>query len=469
MRRLFAILLSALTLCTAAPASSVAAATENLSTPKEPQCSPGRKTEHFPTVDIWDVIRILAADYDIKLQPALSLQHQNIDTDLVCYSRPQAIAYLEGMGLRLVRVGPSKETVYMVYPAADAMKISGKMRYFQLTHIAVDDSVVQEVKDALPENAYVAKQAQSNGILVSGTGLVLSRAAQIIATIDRAHGSIISKTYSVTSGMSADTVVQKLTPYLPANTLVANNSDNSILISGPADVVAQAQDMLSKYDVAGYQVSLGFKIVALYPQNDSSSVGIRVGGVDANGNETPGSGSTVALIPGFTLHGNVAVDLNITHGVVDVRDEPTLTVRNNETATLNDATRYPYTYYDVLGQSHSDDTLIGLVVKATPTISGDGKTVTVAIDATDSEFGGYTPQLRVISVTREGTTTLTTRDGVPIAILDLQENMNNYSIQKVPWLGDIPLLGSLFRYKQSQRREGRFALLITPHVQRLAQ
>ena len=53
-------------------------------------------------------------------------------------------------------------------------------------------------------------------------------------------------------------------------------------------------------------------------------------------------------------------------------------------------------------------------------------------------------------------------DGARVA--GLLQNRNNNSIQKAPFLGDIPILGSLFRSTNYQRNETELVIIVTPYL-----
>lgn len=466
--RTFALFLCLLMLSAASPLRAETpagiAAPQVVSHAVGPICAQGRKSEHFPNVDLWDVIRLIGADFQVNLQPSLLLPHTAIDADLTCFSRQQAVSFVQGLGLRIIPVGDGNDRVYMVYASADGDRMQSDVQAFQLRHTTADAELEAKLRAALSPSAFVAVHADNNMIVVSGSPEDVRRAAALIAAFDQKTQNMVA-TIKIDSGQSADDIVKKAAVDLPPNTLVADSATNSVIATGSPTVIAQAQQLVQAMDAPGWAVALHLQIVDYFPHNDSDNTGIALGGVDSSGNVTPGSGSSIVTIPGFKLQGNAAIYLNTTKGLIDVDDLGTLTINNNQSATLNDATDYPFTIQNTLQNTYEQiDKLIGLVAKESVVISADGKLVTITSDVTDSDFNGYTPQGQPISIQIQGTGVNTTTDRHPVVVDNLFEHMRNEQIQSVPGLSRIPLIGALFRYRQAQRREGHFMLMITPCV-----
>ena len=69
--------------------------------------------------------------------------------------------------------------------------------------------------------------------------------------------------------------------------------------------------------------------------------------------------------------------------------------------------------------------------------------------------------------TRDTTTTVGLRDGQTIVIAGLIEDTDSRSVQKIPFLGDIPLLGrALFTYQNVQKTRNELIVTVTPHIVR---
>src|SRR5262249_43815402 len=67
-------------------------------------------------------------------------------------------------------------------------------------------------------------------------------------------------------------------------------------------------------------------------------------------------------------------------------------------------------------------------------------------------------------VQRESGTTIRLRDGQSFAIAGLLSDKMRSTIDKIPLLGDIPILGTLFRSSSFQREESELLVVVTPHL-----
>ena len=66
--------------------------------------------------------------------------------------------------------------------------------------------------------------------------------------------------------------------------------------------------------------------------------------------------------------------------------------------------------------------------------------------------------------TRRASTTVELRDGESFAIAGLLQNDFSNQIRTIPWLGDVPILGTLFRSARYQRQETELVILVTPRL-----
>ncbi len=68
--------------------------------------------------------------------------------------------------------------------------------------------------------------------------------------------------------------------------------------------------------------------------------------------------------------------------------------------------------------------------------------------------------------TRKASTTLELRDGQSFMLGGLLQNNSTNDLDQLPWLGDVPVLGALFRSTDYQKNETDLVILVTPHIVR---
>ena len=67
---------------------------------------------------------------------------------------------------------------------------------------------------------------------------------------------------------------------------------------------------------------------------------------------------------------------------------------------------------------------------------------------------------------RRANTTVELRDGQSFAIAGLLQSINAKTADQIPWLGDVPVLGTLFRSSSFQKKESDLVIIVTPRLAR---
>ena len=105
----------------------------------------------------------------------------------------------------------------------------------------------------------------------------------------------------------------------------------------------------------------------------------------------------------------------------------------------------------------------GIILKYTPRINADG-TITAKIH-TEVSTPQYVADMQAYRFnTRSAETTVTVRDGEPMVIGGLIGAEEEKSVSKIPFLGDLPILGALFRNHRKSKSESELIIFLTAHV-----
>ncbi|MDE1973837.1 MAG: type II and III secretion system protein family protein, partial [Hyphomicrobiales bacterium] len=67
-------------------------------------------------------------------------------------------------------------------------------------------------------------------------------------------------------------------------------------------------------------------------------------------------------------------------------------------------------------------------------------------------------------ITRKASTTLELRDGQSFMLGGLLQNQSATAQDQLPWVGDVPVLGALFRSAAYQKNETDLVIIVTPHI-----
>jgi pilus assembly protein CpaC len=145
------------------------------------------------------------------------------------------------------------------------------------------------------------------------------------------------------------------------------------------------------------------------------------------------------------------IDALATEGLITVLAEPNLTAISGESASFLAGGEFPVPVPQGLQQITIEWKKYGVSVDFTPVVL-DGNRLSIKVAPEVSEL------TTVGSVVISGTT-------VPgLAIAGLFQNNSTNQIQRFPWLGDIPVLGALFRSSSFQHQESELVIIVTPYI-----
>jgi pilus assembly protein CpaC len=167
---------------------------------------------------------------------------------------------------------------------------------------------------------------------------------------------------------------------------------------------------------------------------------------------------------------SAALDLAQKDGVATTLAEPNLTALSGETASFLAGGEYPIPVSSSLGSSTIEYKQYGVGLAFTPVVLGDGRIsmrvrpeVSELTDAGSVKVGDVqVPAL----LTRRAETTVELGSGQSFMIAGLLSNKNRNNITKAPFLGDLPILGALFRSTNYQRDETELVIVVTPYLVR---
>ena len=148
--------------------------------------------------------------------------------------------------------------------------------------------------------------------------------------------------------------------------------------------------------------------------------------------------------------------------------EPNLVALSGDTASFLAGGEFPVPVPGTLGQVSIDYKPYGVGLAFTPTVLRDG-VINLVIKPEVSQLDTSNPvQVAGISVppliVRRASTTIELRDGQSFMLGGLLQNVSTTSQDQLPWAGDVPVLGALFRSSQYQKNETDLVILVTPHI-----
>jgi type IV pilus assembly protein PilQ len=164
---------------------------------------------------------------------------------------------------------------------------------------------------------------------------------------------------------------------------------------------------------------------------------------------------------------NATLTAAATEGKAKVLSEPKIATLNNQAATINVTTQTPYTTSNVAATGAQSITVTyvttGIKLTVTPSINADGR-ITLNINPDVSQPSAAAPGAAPAIDSRNALTTVLVRDGETIVIGGLISDSFRDTIAKVPFLGDIPILGWLFKKKTKTRVRVELLIFVTTRI-----
>ncbi|CCW16215.1 Type II/IV secretion system secretin RcpA/CpaC,associated with Flp pilus assembly [Sphingobium indicum BiD32] len=169
----------------------------------------------------------------------------------------------------------------------------------------------------------------------------------------------------------------------------------------------------------------------------------------------------VARLFGMDIAG--ALDLAESSGLATTLAQPNLTALSGETASFLAGGEYPYTISNGTQGNSIEFKQYGVQLAFTPTVLADGRIslrVRPTVSSLDFTLNASVPALK----SRTAETTVELGSGQAFMIAGLLNNETSNGINKVPGIGNLPILGSLFKSRQFQRSETELVIVVTPYL-----
>ena len=180
---------------------------------------------------------------------------------------------------------------------------------------------------------------------------------------------------------------------------------------------------------------------------------------------------------GRILSGSTTIDVALNaleqKGLARSLAEPNLVALSGDTASFLAGGEYPIPVAGSLGAVTVDYKKYGVGLAFTPTVLSRGL-INMKIEPEVSQIdtthvvvvpgGASVPAL----IVRRASTTIELRNSRELMIGGLLQTNNQNQIDQLPWLGSVPVLGTLFSSKSYQKNQTDLAIIVTPHIVRPA-
>ncbi|CAM5514174.1 MAG TPA: type II and III secretion system protein [Thauera sp.] len=183
---------------------------------------------------------------------------------------------------------------------------------------------------------------------------------------------------------------------------------------------------------------------------------------DGSGNPVP-LGSSLNVLSALNAGLNAQLRLMEQNGSASILAQPILSTRSGAEASFLAGGEFPYSVSNINGTTIQFKPY-GIRLEISPTVDHNGviraRIMSEVSDLDPSVMSAAGPALR----TRKTETEFNVMDGGTIVLSGLLSRDVNASIDKVPLLGDIPVLGALFRSRRFQNNETELVVFVTPYA-----
>jgi len=382
-----------------------------------------------------------------------------------------------------------------------------------------DLTMVPDPRQALS----ITVDSRTNSLLVSGTPTYLELVEKVVKELDAQVANERETRIFALKNAAADNVARIVTQFVDTDqrkvigtlgtgqigsasrllerevTIVGDTKTNAVLVTASPRYIETLETVIHELDVDPPQVLIQV-ILAEVTLGDREDLGLeftrfRVGTVDvAGGFELPrGAFASGVSVPGLAglapaLFGsaglpNIAIgssqfDLLLnalkSQNRVQLLSNPSVMVANNTKGFIQvgETVRLPNSVsFSAAGQQSSvvpED--IGVILNVTPSINPEGF-VRLEIEPEISLLSKETTQISEsfespVITRRRANTTVTVKDGQTVVIGGLIQDRFERIDKKIPFLGDIPILGFFFSNKSEQIQKTELLIVLTPHVVR---
>lgn len=368
----------------------------------------------------------------------------------------------------------------------------------------------RQVLDIILQAKNLDKRVQGNVVLIAPTSefdaqekKVLEQ-AQMASELAALTSEILSISYAKASDIAELLVGEgEITMLSNRGSITVDERTNSLLLRDVSENIAVIKEIIETLDVPIKQVQIEARIVTINEGN-LAELGVRWGISNTNGSTTVGGTiesnlASVGLYDGG--NGSLPVDdfLNVNLGLVnpaassiafqvaklgsnflldlelsalqaeskaEIISSPRLITTNKKPAYIEQGTEIPYLEASSSGATSVSFKKAVLSLMVTPQITPDNRLVldlTVTQDRPGQIVKTGTGEAVAIDTQRIGTQVLV-NNGETVVLGGIYQRSLSNTVEKVPLLGDLPLLGALFRRSSENIGKKELLIFVTPKV-----
>lgn len=415
-----------------------------------------------------DVVSLLATQSHENIVLDSAVPQTTVTLRLTHVSVHQALSAIENAyGLAEVH----HDQYLALVPAKSALGAGDDANNFTI-HVDIPNgnatAIAQTLSGVLQHDAFVSA-VDSRTLVLSGNAQAVTRgeklAQQLGGGSDYAYDTV-TVNHVAPSAVVADFTAMHVADGSP---MYANDSNSTILIGGSPGYRQNIERMIRALDAPANVITFDMYVLDVQPLNDNSNRGLLFGQVVPGQNGqvtiTPGS-ATVSIGSGFKVPVGIQINELISSGKAKLLASPQLVVPSGSSNDFKNGGTYPIAVANgaLLGGQNVQYYPFGILVHIAATMGGNGDIIG-SIKASDSSIAAFDPasHLPIISDRSDSVDGIPMHEGEPIVIAGMFSDTESDILQKLPLLGDVPLLGSFFRNRQTTHQQDQLMFVIIPH------
>lgn len=452
----------------------------------------GRVNLDFVNADLIYVLKLLAKEMGVNLvtdqtvKGSVTMSLKNVPADVAL----SMILKISGFEVKRIDyntiVVGSKETVEKFSERIQPIAGSGDI---QILPIPLENAKAATVADTIKSvypGVTVTVQADQNFVVVKGSKTQLRDIKEFVQKLDvPPPPPVVLKTEIIPiKYATAQTLLQLAKSLHPGLSYTLEDRLNSLIVTGQDRDIDALKAFLATVDIPLQQVMLDVKMVSL-SEAATKSLGFTIGSSQGTfGTFGAASGPIVfteAANPSRIVNGainNLAIagflrspvalgaslQLAIQQTDGKVIASPRLVTQSGKEAQALIGEKFPVVYFDPrAGQFQVQYVDIGVKLVVKPTVASDGN-VLMDLNPTVSTLLGLVNNQYPRTSETSVKTTVRVKDGDTFIIGGLLRELENVSINKLPFLGDLPVLGEFFRNSSVNKSRDEVFIMITPRI-----
>lgn len=274
--------------------------------------------------------------------------------------------------------------------------------------------------------------------------------------------------------------------------IILDKRTNAILVTGTEEILDQARQIKALLDIQTPQVSIEVKMIEVSERGQrelglsygfgASKFGAGFNNPDPNatagdvGNQAGNAGTadsaiTFHALGNYTANFNARLSAAIRDSLATVIANPKVTTQDSKKATIRIVNKYPVLTTTVQPNGPAQTSVsfqdVGQTLDITPRVDTQGFVTLELAPEISARSGGVAVNGNDVPIidSRSVSTTMRVKDGESIIIGGLSRMDETNVTNKIPLLGDIPIIGNFFRHSSNQKVKNEIILLVTPKVQ----